>query len=379
MGAVKMSRLKTSFLLDAKHKGYNSRAMNKLDRETRANVLHLLCEGQSIRAVERLTGVTKKAVTKLVVDAGHACTEYQDRVLRNLTSKRVQVDEIWNFVYAKNDNVPKAKAAPADAGDVWTWTAIDADTKLLVSWLVADRTTESAMTFMSDLNERLSNRVQLTSDGHRPYLTAVDAVFGDDVDYAMLQKIYGAEPGGERRYSPAKCIGARKHEITGSPDAKHISTSYVERQNLTMRMHMRRFTRLTNAFSKKIENHACAVELHSMYYNFVRLHQTLKVSPAMAAGVTDRLWEMVDVVDALDAFEAKRKRTSKPIFEVAQWAIGGGWYVRATLTDGTVDRIEGFATEGEAGRWIKNESAIWVHERNQSLGPINKSKSIDAN
>ena len=277
--------------------------MNKLDRETRARVLHLLCEGQSIRAATRLTGVSKKAVMKLVVDAGHACTEYQDRVLRNLTGKRIQVDEIWNFVYAKNDNVKDAKAAPKDAGDVWTWTAIDADTKLLVSWLVADRTTNSAMMFMDDLKERLANRVQLTSDGHRPYLTAVDTVFGNDVDYAMLQKIYGAEPRGEKRYSPAKCIGAVKREVTGDPDAKHISTSFVERQNLTMRMHMRRFTRLTNAFSKKIENHACAVALHSMYYNFVRLHQTLKVSPAMAAGVTDRLWLISDRVQVEEDWE----------------------------------------------------------------------------
>ena len=335
--------------------------MNKLDREARARILHLLCEGQSIRAVTRLTGASKNTVTKLVVDAGHACTEYQDRVLRNLTSKRIQVDEIWNFIYAKNDNVKGAKSPPKDAGDVWTWTAIDADTKLLVSWLVADRTTDSAMTFMDDLKTRLANRVQLTSDGHRPYLTAVDTVFGDDIDYAMLQKIYGAEPHGEKRYSPAKCIGAQKREITGNPDAKHISTSFVERQNLTMRMHMRRFTRLTNAFSKKIENHACAVALHSMYYNFVRLHQTLKVTPAMASGVTDRLWEMVDVIDVLDAFEAKRKRSSKPVFEVAQWAIGGGYYVRVTLTDGTVDRIEGFATAGDAGRWIKNDLAAWLH------------------
>jgi IS1 family transposase len=279
----------------------------------------------------------------------------------------VQVDEIWNFVYAKNDNVKAAKAAPKDAGDVWTWTAIDADTKLLVSWLVADRKTESAILFMRDLKDRLSNRVQLTSDGYKVYVTAVDDAFGEDVDYAMLQKIYGAEPGGEKRYSPAKCIGAIKKGMTGFPVAKYVSTSYVERQNLTMRMHMRRFTRLTNAFSKKIENHACAVALHSMYYNFVRLHQTLKVSPAMAAGVTNRLWEMVDVVDVLDAFEAKRKRADKPVFEAVQWAIGGGWYVRATLTDGTVERIEGFATEGEAGRWIRNESTAWLYSHDGSI------------
>src|SRR5208282_4510140 len=334
--------------------------------ETRAQIIHLLCEGSSIRAVTRLTGASKNTVTKLVVDAGHACTAYQDRVLRNLPTRRVQVDEIWNFIYAKNDNVKEAKAAPKDAGDVWTWTAIDADTKLLVSWLVADRSSDSACIFMDDLKERVSNRVQLTSDGHRAYLVAVDEVFDKDVDYAMLQKIYGAEPGGEKRYSPAKCIGAQKREITGDPDPKHISTSYVERQNLTMRMHMRRFTRLTNAFSKKIENHACAVALHSMYYNFVRLHQTIKVNPAMAAGVTDRLWEMVDVIDVLDAFEAKRKRVPKVTFEVDEWKIGGGYYVRATLPDGTVDRIEGFATEAEAGRWIKNQSSIWVHEKRET-------------
>ena len=260
----------------------------------------------------------------------------------------------------------EAKAAPKDAGDVWTWTAIDAESKLLVSWLVADRTTESATIFLRDLKDRLANRVQLTSDGHRPYLYAVDDAFGDDVNYAMLVKIYGAEPGGEKRYSPVKCIGAQRRAVTGNPEEKHISPSYAERANLTMRMHMRRFTRLTNAFSKKIENHACAVALHSMYYNFVRLHQTLKVSPAMAAGVTDRLWEMIDVVDVLDAFEAKRKRDAKTTFEIEQWAIGGGYYVRATLSDGTVDRIEGFATAGEAGHWIKNEAVIWVHGRSKT-------------
>jgi hypothetical protein len=196
-----------------------------------------LCEGSSIRAASRLTGVDKNAIIKLVVDAGHACTQYQDRVLRNLTSKRVQVDEIWNFVYAKNDNVAAAKAAPKDAGDVWTWTAIDADTKLLVSWLVADRSSDSGVIFMNDLKDRLANRIQLTSDGHRAYLIAVDDAFAGDVDYAMLQKIYGAEPGGEKRYSPAKCIGAQKRQITGDPDPKHVSTSYAERANLTMRMH----------------------------------------------------------------------------------------------------------------------------------------------
>jgi len=339
--------------------------MNRLTRDDRARILSLLCEGVGIRAVTRLTGASKNTVTKLAVDAGRACAAYQDRVLRNLTCQRVQVDEIWNFVYAKNDNVKTAKAAPANAGDVWTWTAIDADTKLLVSWLVGDRTTNSALHFMDDLKGRLANRVQITSDGHRPYLVAVDTVFGDDVDFAQLVKIYGAEPGGERRYSPAKCIGAKKRAVTGDPDPAHISTSFTERQNLTMRMHIRRFTRLTNAFSKKLENHTAAVSLHSMFYNFVRMHQTLKMSPAMAAGVTDRLWEMSDLVAMLEAWETKEKRDARPIFEVGEQKIGGGYFVRVTLPDTAPEQIFGFAAEGDAWRWIKNESAAWLYARAQ--------------
>jgi IS1 family transposase len=290
--------------------------MNKLDREARSKILHLLCEGSSIRAVSRLTGASKNTIMKLLVDAGRACAAYQDRMLRNLPCKRVQVDEIWSFVYVKSDNVADAKASPREAGDVWTWTAICADTKILVSWLVADRTTNSAVAFMDDLRSRLANRVQLTSDGHRPFLQAVDAAFGDDVDYAMLQKIYGSEPQGEKRYSPAKRLGARKHPVTGEPDPKHISTSYVKRQNLTMRMHMRRFTHLTNAFSKKLENHACAIALHTMYYNFVRVHQTLRVTRAMAAGVTDKLCEMSDVVAMLEEWEAAQKIEPLAVFQI---------------------------------------------------------------
>jgi IS1 family transposase len=277
--------------------------MNRLTKDDRARILHLLCEGSSIRAITRLTGASKNTVTKLVVDAGRACAAYQDRVLRNLSCKRVQLDEIWNFVYAKRDNLRHALNAPDDAGDVWTWTAIDADTKLLCTWFVGGRDLDSALAFTDDLKERLANRVQLTSDGHRPYAIAVDTVFGDDVDYAMLVKLYGADPAAEKRYSPAKCIGARRQQVTGEPDPKHISTSFAERANLTMRMHMRRFTRLTNAFSKKVENHACAVALHAMYYNFVRIHQTLRTTPAMAAGVTKRLWEMGDIVNVLEAWE----------------------------------------------------------------------------
>jgi IS1 family transposase len=277
--------------------------MNKLDREARSRILHLLCEGNSIRAVTRLTGVSKKAVSKLMVDAGQAAAWYQDRVFVNLTCKRVQVDEIWAFVYAKQKNVPLAKKAPPHAGDVWTWTAIDADTKLIPSWYVGGRDSDAAMIFMEDLASRLANRVQLTSDGHKAYLEAVEGAFGSDVDYAMLVKIYGPSLEGEKRYSPAECIGAVKHRVEGNPDPKYVSTSYSERSNLSVRMHTRRFTRLTNAFSKKVENHAHSVALFAMYYNFVRIHKTLRTTPAMAAGVTKRLWEVADIVDVLEAWE----------------------------------------------------------------------------
>jgi IS1 family transposase len=321
-----------------KHKGHIVRLMNKLDRKTRAQILHLLCEGQSIRAITRLTGCSKNTVAKLLVEAGHACATYQDKTLRNLPCKRVQMDEIWSFVYAKNDNVKKATAAPATAGDVWTWTAICADTKLVVSWLLGARDTEAALSFVGDLRDRLASRVQLTSDGHKPYLTAVDAVFGDDVDYAVLLKIYGANPQAEIRYSPAKCIGAEKKPKIGDPDQKHISTSYVERSNLTMRMHMRRFTRLTNAFSKKVENHAAAIALHTMYYNFVRIHQTLRVTPAMAAGVTDKLWEVTDIVEMLEQWELANFKPEYQ-FVVRQYAIGKGHSVSVLWRGGEVDTI----------------------------------------
>lgn len=279
--------------------------MNKLSTEDRARILHLLCEGNSIRAVTRLTGASKNTVSKLLTDAGKACAAYHDEHVRNVKSQRVQVDEIWSFTYAKAKNVKTAKAAPEGAGDTWTWTAIDADSKLIVSYLVGGRDAEYAHEFMQDVASRLANRVQLTSDGHGPYLGAVEDAFGDDVDFATLIKIYGSAPEGQRRYSPAICKGARKDRVTGNPDREHVSTSYVERQNLTMRMHMRRFTRLTNGFSKKIENHAHAVALHMTYYNFVRVHSKLRVSPAMAAGVTDRLWEVSDIVMLVEKAEAE--------------------------------------------------------------------------
>jgi len=286
--------------------------MNKLDPVERAHILHLLCEGSSIRAVTRLTGASKVTVTKLLIDAGKACMAFHDATVRDVKAKRVQVDEIWSFTYAKQKNVATAKAAPADAGDTWTWTAIEADTKLIVSYFVGGRDGECAQMFMDDLASRLANRVQLTSDGHKAYLEAVEGAFGADIDYAMLVKLYGAtSEGAKGRYSPAECTGAVKTPITGKPDEKHISTSYSERQNLTMRMHMRRFTRLTNAFSKKIENHAYAVALHMMYYNFVRVHQKLRMSPAMAAGVSERLWEVADIVALVEAEEAKTAPTKR--------------------------------------------------------------------
>lgn len=285
--------------------------MNKLDQATRAKILTLLCEGMSVRAITRIMGCGKNTVARLLVDAGVACAAYQDRVLRNLPCERVQVDEIWSFVYAKQANVGGAKRAPMSAGDVWTWTAICADTKLIASFYIGDRGYGCASAFLGDLKERLANRIQLTSDGHRSYLVAVKENFGEDVDYAMLKKIYGSEPHGEKRYSPAICLGAQKEVITGNPDPDFISTSYAERANLTMRMHMRRFTRLTNAFSKKLENHVCAIALHAMFYNFVRVHQTLKMTPAMAAGVTKRRWEMTDIVDLIDAWEARQVRQTR--------------------------------------------------------------------
>ncbi len=279
--------------------------MNKLTIEERARILHLLCEGMSIRAITRLTGASKNTVAKLLVDAGKACAAYHDANVRDVKAARVQVDEIWSFTYAKQKNVDAAKAAPDQAGDTWTWTAIDADSKMILSYLVGGRDSEYAMEFMDDLASRLANRVQLTSDGHKAYLEAVEGAFGCDVDYAQLVKIYGPTISAPGRYSPAECTGSRKRAVEGKPDIDHVSTSYVERQNLTMRMHMRRFTRLTNGFSKKVENHAHAVALHMMYYNFVRIHKTLRVTPAMAAGVTDRLWEIADIAMLVEQAEAK--------------------------------------------------------------------------
>jgi IS1 family transposase len=272
--------------------------MNKLPSAKRVLILQMLCEGSAMRTIARVADVSINAVSKLLVDAGKACAAFHDEKVRGVKASRIQCDEIWSFTYAKQKNV--AKAAPDDAGDAWTWTALDVDTKLIVGYLVGGRDAEYANAFMADLAGRLANRVQLTTDGHKAYLEAVEGAFGADVDYAQLVKLYGSSADGtagtaERKYSPGECTGCRKQAITGRPEKKHVSTSYVERQNLTMRMHMRRFTRLTNGFSKKFENHAHMVALYTVWNNFVRQHKTLRVSPAMAADLTDRLWSMGNV------------------------------------------------------------------------------------
>ena len=286
------------------------RGMNKLPLAKRVQILSMLCEGSSMRSVSRVVDVSINTVAKMLEDAGKVCVEHHDKAVRGVKAKRIQCDEIWSFAHCKEKNVATAKAAPEDAGDVWTWTALDADSKLIVGWLVGDRDADAAAAFMEDVAGRLATRVQLTTDAHKPYLEAVEGALGADVDYAMLVKIYGASPDGATgHYSPAECTGTRKKRVEGKPDPAHVSTSYVERQNLTMRMHMRRFTRLTNGFSKKVESHANMVALYTVWYNFVRIHKTLRVAPAMAAGVSDRLWSMEDVVALVDAqTEPPKKR-----------------------------------------------------------------------
>ena len=274
--------------------------MNKLNKDKRIQVIGALVEGNSVRATCRMTGVAKGTVLTLLADVGQACAEYHDRVMHNVKSRRVQCDEIWSFCYAKEKNVPKEMQGRYGVGDVYTWTAIDADTKLAISWLVGRRGASYARSFIADLASRLANRVQLTTDGYRVYLDAVEGAFGCEVDYATLVKLYGEDRSEEVRYSPAKCIGAQAALISGRPDPRHISTSFVERQNLTMRMSMRRFTRLTNAFSKKIENLVHAVALHFMHYNFCRIHQSLRVTPAMEASLTDHVWTIHDLIAILE-------------------------------------------------------------------------------
>ncbi|MBS1596358.1 MAG: DDE-type integrase/transposase/recombinase [Bacteroidetes bacterium] len=277
--------------------------MNKLSIEKRTQIIQMLVEGNSLRSTSRMADVSINTVTKLLVDVGRACQAFHDEKVRGVKAKRVQCDEIWSFVYSKQKNVPEGMEN--EAGDVWTWTGIDADTKLVISWYVGQRDVESADYFMHDLKERIANGIQLTTDGHKPYLTAVENAFEGGIDYAMLVKIYGQPTGEnptERKYSPNECTGYEIKRISGNPDPSHISTSYVERQNLTMRMHMRRFTRLTNAFSKKVENHCYAIALHFVYYNFAKIHKTLRVTPAMQAGLMDRWMEISDIVKLTEKY-----------------------------------------------------------------------------
>ena len=275
--------------------------MNTLKTEKQKQVLAALVEGNSIRATCRMTGTAKGTVLKLLAQIGTACAEYQDKVLHNLSCKRLQVDEIWAFCYAKEKNVPKGKKGTFGFGDTWTFTALCANSKLVPSWRIGRRGLHNATLFMKDLASRLKNKVQLTPDGHKMYLEAVETTFGSEVDFSQLVKIYGSSPESEVRYSPAECIGIEKNNIQGNPDPEHVSTSYVERQNLTMRMNMRRFTRLTNAFSKKIENLNHAVALHFRHYNFCRMHQTLRVTPAMEAGVTDHVWGIEEIISLMNS------------------------------------------------------------------------------
>ena len=275
--------------------------MNKLPLKTRTLILNMLCEGQSMRATARLADVSFNTVAKLLIDAGKVCADLHDELVQGVTASRVQCDEVWSFTYAKQKNVATAKAAPQVAGDTWTWTALDADTKLIVSSMVGGRDAEYANAFMDDVASRLANRVQMTTDGHKAYLEAVEGSFGADIDYAQLIKVYGNAPETFKgRYSPADCTGIVKRTVEGQPEEKHISTSFVERQNLTMRMQMRRFTRLTNAFSKKLENHMHTVALYTVWYNFIRIHKTLRVTPAMEAGLSETVWDMEDLVRIMD-------------------------------------------------------------------------------
>jgi len=278
--------------------------MNKLDINARAKILQLLVEGNSVNAACRISGAAKNTVLKLLQEVGAACTAYQDRVMSNLKCKRLQLDEQWSFVGMKQRNVPQELRGVFGQGDVYVWLALDADTKLIPCWHVGSRTAKSAYAFIGDLADRLASRIQLTTDGYFAYVVAVEEAFHGDIDFAQLVKLYGSNQREEqRRYSPAECTGTETHIVHGNPDAMHISTSYVERANLTMRMHMRRFTRLTNAFSKKVENHMHAVSLHFMFYNFCRIHKTLRVTPAMEAGLTDHVWDVNEIVEMADTME----------------------------------------------------------------------------
>jgi IS1 family transposase len=283
--------------------------MNKLPTAKRIQILSMLVKGSSMRSISRVTNTSFNTIAKLLEEAGAVCVAFHDEKVRGVKASRVQCNEIWSFCYAKQNNVATAKAAPDGAGDIWTWTGIEADSKLIVSWLAGGRDGEYAKAFMDDVASRLANRVQMTTDGHKAYLEAVEGAFGADIDYAQLTKMFGASPESSKgHYSPAECTGVKKVPVEGKPDPKHISTSYVERQNLTMRMSMRRFTRLTNGFSKKLENHCHALALYFVHYNWMCIHKSLRVTPAMAAGLTDRVWSWEDIIAIMDAQDEPKKR-----------------------------------------------------------------------
>jgi IS1 family transposase len=283
---------------------HNDFIMNRLSTEKRVQIVRAMVEGNSIRSITRMTGVCQEAILKLLRDLGVACADHHNTAVRGVRAERIQCDEVWSFCYAKDKNAtPEQKSE--GAGSIWTWTAIDADSKLIVSYLCGGRDASWARSFMEDVASRLATRVQITTDGHRAYVEAIEGAFGMDVDYAMLIKLYGSPSQPDTRYSPGECIGTEMVTVKGNPDPRHISTSYVERQNLTMRMSMRRFTRLTNAFSKKFENHCHAVAIYFAYYNFCRIHQTLRVTPAMEARLTDHVWNVEDLLALLDPKESR--------------------------------------------------------------------------
>ncbi len=285
--------------------------MNRLDSQTRAQVINCLIEGCSIRATVRMTGVSKKTVMRLLVEVGEVCADFQSRVFRNLRSKRLQLDEMWAWIYCKDKNRTEeiARKHP-DAGDVWLWVCVDADTKLVPSWRLGQRDLVTAKDFVEDIAKRVKGRVQITTDALRTYLNVIEDAFGGECDYAQLHKIYGAPHENETRYSPAKCIGCEMKEVNGRPDPKHVSTSFVERQNWTVRTNMRRYTRLSNGFSRKLENHAAATALNYFAYNFIKIHRTLRISPAMAAGISDRLWSVEDLVALWEQYERRAERAA---------------------------------------------------------------------
>ena len=282
--------------------------MNKLATTDRITILRLLTEGSSLRSISRVVGVSINTVTKLLVDAGTVCSEYQRNTMRNLNCRKLQLDEIWNFVYAKEKNVPASMKGQVGIGSVWTWVAIDAESKLIPAWLVGLRDGQYAREFVNDLAARLANRVQITTDGLKAYLEAIEGAFGGEVDYAVLHKVYGTTPTDESRYSPAACLGCDKKPISGNPNPASVSTSFIERQNLTIRMRNRRFTRLTNGFSKKLENLEHSVALHFFVYNFITRHTTIRMSPALKAGVTDHMWSYEELVDLIDGQEVEKKK-----------------------------------------------------------------------